>query len=76
MTFNSEKVVHVNAYTKKDGTHVKEHYRGISSNEDASFAPGQNENDFGRQLQFQKKALTLLMIYLEKFSRQIPAECI
>lgn len=46
MTFNSEKVVHVNAYTKKDGTHVKEHYRGISSNEDASFAPEQNENDF------------------------------
>lgn len=46
MTFNSEKVVHVNAYTKKDGTHVKEHYRGISSNEDASFAPEQNDNDF------------------------------
>lgn len=28
MTFNSEKTVHVNAYTKSDGTHVKEHYRG------------------------------------------------
>lgn len=46
MTFNSEKVVHVNSYTRRDGTQVKEHYRGISSNEDASFAPEQNENDF------------------------------
>ena len=24
----SEKLVHVNAYTKRDGTEVREHYRG------------------------------------------------
>ena len=27
------KEIHVNAYTKKDGTHVKEHYRTIDSND-------------------------------------------
>ena len=44
MSFTEEKLVHVNAYTRKDGTHVKEHYRGISSNAASSFAPEQNDD--------------------------------
>ncbi len=44
MSFTEEKLVHVNAYTRKDGTHVKEHYRGISFNAASSFAPEQNDD--------------------------------
>ena len=45
MSFTEEKLVHVNAYTRKDGTYVKEHYRGISSNAASSFAPKQNDEN-------------------------------
>lgn len=37
---DSNKVVHVNSYTKSDGTHVKEHYRGKGV---SSFLPARNE---------------------------------
>ena len=36
MTENQNKLVHVNAYTKSDGTEVKEHYRGGSSRSNMS----------------------------------------
>lgn len=44
MSFTEEKLVHVNAYTRKDGTHVKEHYRGISS-VGAALQPEQNDEN-------------------------------
>ncbi len=31
MSIYEQKTVHVNSYTKNDGTHVKEHYRGIGN---------------------------------------------
>ncbi len=43
MAFTEEKLIHVNAYTRKDGTHVKEHYRGISS-VGATLQPEQNDD--------------------------------
>lgn len=66
MTFNSEKVVHVNSYTRRDGTQVKEHYRGISSNEDASFAPEQNENDFWKTTIIPEESTSPIDDLLEK----------
>lgn len=44
MTTTNEKLVHVNAYTRKDGTHVKEHYRGIAS-VGATLQPEQNDEN-------------------------------
>lgn len=39
------KEIHVNAYTKSDGTHVKEHYRTIDSN-GYTITPGNNSLNF------------------------------
>ena len=38
------KEIHVNAYTKSDGTHVKEHYRTIESNGNTTTPQNQSQN--------------------------------
>ena len=47
---NSDKLVHVNAYNRSDGTFVKEHWRGKGE----SFAPKQEEHDWPPKEEKQK----------------------
>ena len=49
---NNEEKVHVRAYVKDDGTHVKEHYRGLP---DAEYA---QDDDFPNQMQDQMEKAT------------------
>lgn len=64
MTFNSEKTVHVNAYTRRDGTQVKEHYRGITSNGitgGETFAPEQKDDGWRIEENPQPNAIEKLL---------------
>ena len=73
MSFTEEKLVHVNAYTRKDGTHVKEHYRGISSNATSSFARNRMTKIYGQPQQFRKKGKTRYRKHLIRFLNGIQA---
>lgn len=76
MTFNSEKVYTLMRTQRKTELTSKSITEEFHQMKTLHLLRNKMKMIFGRQLQFPKKALTLLMIYSEKFSRQIPAECI